>query len=209
MDYEWDLFVSFRREDSWTPWTHDYFKRELIAYLQPELQRRPSIYVDDRSPGDVSSATALGTKLARSRALLAVFSGDYWTSQWCLHELDLMLDRAAGGLEHVIAVIVHDSKDLEPPIGLIESTSLEGFRFTHMDMSGNLYQQFSAAIRNLAPRLCDTIDNSPVIDGAWVASCVERFTTVYAAELRGNVIAPKWFKPPPPRRLRTVPRIAF
>ena len=138
---------------------------------------------------------------------MAIFSGDYWTSQWCTHELDLMLDRVGGNPDRVIAVVVHDSKALTAPIGLIQTTNLEDFRYTHMNTEGDLYQKFSVAMRRLAPHLCDVIDNPPAFDVNWTKSCMDRFLDVYKAEQSGAVIAPKWFKPPPPRNGRALPRL--
>jgi hypothetical protein len=179
----------------------------LVAYLQPELQRRPKVYVDDRSPGDASSAISLGENLARSRAMVAIFSADYWTSPWCIHELDLMLDRASGGLELVIAAVVHDCESLPAPIGLIKKTDIKEFRITHMYTGGQKYQDFSMAVGKLAPHLCAPIRRLPTFDATWVAKCVERFTQVYEGQERGVEVTPQWFKPPLSRTLRTLPRL--
>jgi TIR domain len=208
MDYEWDLFVSYRRQDSWTPWTRNYLKKELEAYLQPWLGSRPKIYVDDRSPGDPSSATTLGEALSRSKAMIAILSGDYWYSSWCVHELDLMFDRVGGKPDRIIATVVHDCEKLPPPAGLIKHTDFSDYRVTNMNVQSQLYQDFSIAVKKLAQPLSTLIQTSPAFDISWTAICVDRFTKVYAADQSSAVIAPKWVAPPAPPTFGALPRLS-
>jgi hypothetical protein len=37
---------------------------------------------------------SLADNLAKSKVVVAVFSGDYFSSPWCIHELDLILERS-------------------------------------------------------------------------------------------------------------------
>jgi hypothetical protein len=34
MTYQHDVFISYKREANWTPWTRDHFKNLLQSYLQ-------------------------------------------------------------------------------------------------------------------------------------------------------------------------------
>lgn len=207
MSYQHHVFVSYRREDRWTPWTRDYFRRELSAYLQQELQEKPDIFVDDRIHVGADYVAALAENLAHSRAMVAIFSADYFTSQWCLHELDLMLDRAGGAAGLVVPVVVHDCDKLPPPVSRIQCADLKQFRITRMFVEGQKYQDFSTAVSKIAPDLCRAVRAAPAFDAAWTNACVTRLTQVHEAGQRGGTIAPTWFEPPPPPTLLTPPRL--
>jgi hypothetical protein len=46
MDYQFDVFISYRRHPEWAPWTREHFRNLLDAYLRQELGDSPSIFVD-------------------------------------------------------------------------------------------------------------------------------------------------------------------
>lgn len=48
MAYQHDVFISYKREQLWTPWTRDHFKKLLQSYLSQDLGRSPDIFVDER-----------------------------------------------------------------------------------------------------------------------------------------------------------------
>jgi len=207
MTYRHHVFVSYRREDRWTPWTRDYFKRELTAYLQQELQEKPDVFVDERIHFGADYVATLGDSLAHSMAMVAIFSADYFTSQWCLHELDLMLDRTGGVPGLVVPVVVHDCDNLPPPVSRMQCADLKLFRITRMFLEGQTYQDFSAAVGKIAPDLCRAIRAAPAFDATWTKTCVTRFMQVHEAEQRGATIAPTWFTPRLPPALLTPPRL--
>ena len=94
MSYLHDVFISYKREALWTPWTRDHFKTLVQAYLQRELGRSPEIFVDENLDVGEDWVDGLAANLAKSRVLVPIFSGDYFGSDWCLNELDLMLGRS-------------------------------------------------------------------------------------------------------------------
>jgi hypothetical protein len=207
MSYQHHVFVSYSHENRWTPWTRDYFKPELSAHLQQELREKPDIFVDDRIHFGADYVTALAENLAHSRAMVAIFSGDYFSRQWCVHELDLMLDRAGGAPGLVIPVVVHDCDSLPSPVSRIQFADLKRFRVATMNVHGQKYEDFSTAVGTIAPDVCRTVRTAPAFDASWTNACLTRLTKVYEAEQRGGTIPPKWFKPPPPLELLTVPRL--
>ena len=207
MSYQHHVFVSYRRGDRWTAWTRDYFKRELAACLQQELRERPDIFVDEQIHIGADYVATLGESLARSRAAVAIFSGDYFTSQWCLHELDLMLDRLGGAPGRVVAVVVQDCEILPPPVNRIQSADLKAFRITRMNVDGSKYEGFCEAVGRVAPDVARAVRAAPTFDPTWTTTCIDRFMQVHDAEQRGAAIAPTWFVPPPAPSLLTLPRL--
>ena len=116
MIYRHDVFISYRRQLLWTPWTRDHFKVLLTAYLQQELGAPPDVFVDERIEVGADWVDELGTHLACSKAMVAILSRDYFGSPWCLHELDLMLERSLGAQPLIVPVIVQDCDNLSPPL---------------------------------------------------------------------------------------------
>ncbi len=207
MSYEHDLFISYRREHLWTGWTRDHFKKMLTSYLQQELGCRPDIFVDERIEVGSDWVDELAKHLARSRVMVAVLSGDYLASQWCIHEMDMMLDRDGGRAGLVIPVVVHDCHPFPPPLARQQATDLSKFRLTHMNKKGQLYEDFSGAIKSLAPAVAQKVRTAPSFDPMWEIALHSRFNDVFAACAGGSPVAPVHFRVPA-RPSFTQPRLA-
>jgi len=186
MSYEYDVFVSYRRELLWTSWTRDHFKKLLTSYLQQELRRKPEIFVDERIDVEADYVQTLAEGLAKPRALVAIFSGDYFTSLWCLHELDLMLDRSGGNPGLILPVVVHDCEKLPAPLDRIQPANFTRFRTPYFCETGIRYEEFSIAVGALAPPLARVIWSAPVFRDDWVATCTTRLNAVHGATNGGT-----------------------
>lgn len=188
MDYSYDVFISYRRHREWTPWTRELFRILLDAYLTQELCAEPSIFVDERIEPGADWPQRLGESLGRARVLLPVFSGDYFNSDWCLHELDLMHDRAkrypAGQL--IVPVVGHDGDLIPEEIARIQTADFLAFRNTDLQRHTPRFEQFSDAVKNLAPAVAAAIDSAPPFDPTWVQECRTRFDQVYDAHCSGR-----------------------
>lgn len=216
MTYQHDVFISYRRQDLWTPWTRDHFKKLLKAYLQQELQVEPDIFVDERIQVGADWINALGEHLATSKVMVAIFSGDYFASDWCLHELDLMLARAqqaANGKPSyqplVIPVVVHDGEHIPEIAKRIQPADMAKFRVAYINETTADYQEFSKAMGQLAPAIANVIRNAPVFQDAWIEQSQQRFEQLYQASLNKQYIAPEQFvanRPAPPT---AAPKLTF
>src|SRR5689334_15080969 len=127
MPYAPEVLISYRRELAWTPWVRDDFRGLLRTYLQQDLGRTPDIFVDDRIEVAADWVDDIGEHLATSRVALMLFSKDYFGSDWCLHELDLMLDRSKSvptakpdSCRLIIPVVVHDGEHIPHPVKRIQ-----------------------------------------------------------------------------------------
>jgi hypothetical protein len=207
MAYCQHVFISYRREVLWTPWTRDHFRKLLTAYLQQELGERPEIFVDELVPVSADYVKALGERLGTSMVLVAILSGDYFISDWCLHELDLMLERNGGNPGLVIPVVVHDCDVLPDPINRIQRADFKNHRITHMNEKGDKYEQFSLAVRDLAPEIVRAIRTAPPFQPTWPTTCIDRFNQVYDAARQGRRHPPSHFIPPPPPSFIVLPRL--
>lgn len=192
MDYLYDVFVSYRRHREWTPWTREHLHDLLDAYLSQELGRPPAIFIDERIEPGADWPNRLAGALGRSRVLLAVFSRDYFGSDWCTHELDLMHARwrCFPTTRLVIPVIGHDGDLIPDEIARLQPFDLSPFRNTDIQRRTPRFEQFSDAVGKLAPHVAKAIGSAPGFDPAWSQDCEQRFDKVYQAHCVGGPPVP-------------------
>jgi hypothetical protein len=208
MAYQHDVFISYKREALWTPWVRDHFKKLLHCYLQQELMRAPDIFVDERIIVGADWVDELGLHLASSRVVVAIFSGDYFASDWCVHELDLIVQRCARTYHLIIPTVVHDGEYIPDPVKRLQPLDLSKYRIACMYEHTSDYHDFSKAIRALAPAVRDAINRAPPFQPNWITEHQQRFNDVYQASLGSPPVAPSSFTlnrpsaPSAPPRLR-------
>src|SRR5262245_13330516 len=93
MSYEYDIFISYRRDPEIRSWISDHFKPLINYYVGDELRRKPSIYIDEQLESGTAWPISLGEALGRSLTLRALWSGSYLSSGWCSAEFGHMLAR--------------------------------------------------------------------------------------------------------------------
>lgn len=208
MDYIYDVFISYRRHREWTPWTREHVFGLLDAYLTQELGRSPAIFIDEHIEPGVDWPDRLAGALGRARVLLAVFSGDYFGSDWCIHELDLMYGRLRRfpSSRIIIPVIGHDGEQIPDEIARIQTFDLSAYRNTDIQRRTPRFEQFSESVRNLAPHVAAAIGSAPSFDPSWLHECQARFDQVYQSSCGGPpasvatiTLKPKLFPVAPPR----------
>lgn len=209
MPYSNDVFISYRREDyAWTPWARDIFKPALNAWLQRELGNAPDIFIDEQVPVGADYVESLARALATSKVMVAILSKDYFRSDWCIHELDLMMERA-GGRNLIIPIVVHDGEVIPDAVHKLQHADFKRFANPALSVAGSLHAEFWEAIRVIAPRVRDAIAEVPAYDSRWIAFFRQRLTHVYNASQTGkNIPLPTQFSlknsspPKVPPRLR-------
>lgn len=213
MAYQHDVFISYKREHCWTPWTRDHFKVLLKSYLQQDLGREPEIFVDERIIVGSDWVEALAEHLAQSRVLVAIFSADYFGSDWCIHELDLMLERCqsipdatAEDARLIIPVIVHDGELIPQPVKRLQPARLEQYRIAHINRDTHDYHNFSKEIQALSPMIAAAIRNAPEFEDHWVEHYKTRFNTIFENAERKAHTPPTRFVLAPQRPPTSVPR---
>lgn len=208
MTYKHDVFISYRRHNLWTPWTRDHFKKLLDGYLQQELGDEPDIFVDEQIKVGVDWVDKLAEHLATSKIMVAIFSADYFGSDWCLLELDLMLERstqaAQGRPRHtplIVPVVVHDGNLIPQEALRIQPMDLAKYRIAHINPDTTDYHEFSKAVGRLAPDVASQIQSAPPFDPQWEDQCRERFNKVFEKNNRSERFDPTQFRvkrPQPP-----------
>lgn len=100
MAYEYDIFLSYPRIDPIGPWVEHVFDPELRNWLRAEVgERRVFRDTDDIEPGQ-RWPQRLSRALGRSKLMIAIWCPPYFTSAWCMAELETMRAREAqAGIE--------------------------------------------------------------------------------------------------------------
>lgn len=186
-DYEHDIFISYKREAFWTPWVRDLFCMHLRAYLSADLGRTPSIFIDEKIQAGRDLPSDLGRNLALSKVFIPIFSRDYFSSEWCIHELDLILERNAhfrevsGGSQHlIIPIVVHDGDLIPHVVQPIMRREFSKFWVTTMAPRSQLAEDFSVALKEFSPAVQSAIEAAPAFDFKWVDHHKVRFTELQA-----------------------------
>lgn len=208
MPYKHDVFISYKRDVVWTRWTREHFKELLQTYLLDDLGRKPEIFIDERIEVGADWVDGLDENLARSKVLVALFTKSYFGSDWCVHELDLTVERARR-LKHsilpearlIIPVVGHDGEEIPDPVDQIQSADVKDYRIAWINKTAPDYPEFSKVIKKLSPFVAKAVETAPDFDDNWIAYCKKRFGEVYVASKKGARLAPTQFTlkavPPP------------
>lgn len=174
-EYEWDVFLSYRRWGEWPDWVRKRL-RTLRHWLGEELGADVRIFCEDiREGGDYPDE--LAAALARSAVLAPVFSRQYFTSEWCSQELGHMLERERRcGYRTpkrrevlVVGAVVHDGEKFPDVVRRIQSVVLSDYAYTDMEPHSRTAEQLEALIRNKwAPGLAAAIEAAPPPDPQWL-----------------------------------------
>jgi len=214
MAYVHQVFISYKREKNWSAWTQKPFVELLKSYLQRDLGYAPSVFVDTTMEGDIGFdlADRLAEALAQSQVVVPLLSRDYFGSEWCISELDLMMGRrneAMGRPPLVLPIVVHDCEHLPEPIDNLIRRDFSRYSVVGINEQSRLFEELSLAVKALTPSIKEAIATAPDFDAAWVNQYTERFREVAKAVRDGTVHEPKNFlvtRPTPPL---TPPRLAM
>ena len=181
MEYEYDIFVSYKRYGEWTGWVRGEFRRVLDDHLSNALGRPAKIFIDDQIEAGADWPLELGRKLAISRVLVPLFSKMYFGSGWCLKELYAArfketqlgfrtVDQPAG---IIVAARIHDGMKYDLPKHLheccrIQATDLTDYAITSLKRSSPRFESFEDKVR-------EWVQNSmkPAIDRARHAAALD------------------------------------
>ena len=176
MDYEHDIFISYRQECPTTVWMRNVFLPELRKRLIPRRRDGVNIFDDQQIRVGDTWPNILREKVAASRLLLPMLTPYYFGSKWCRQELALMLAREEKLGFHSMA---GRNQGLVLPIRLfdgekypdrVKNVQLGDFRdFSDVKRGTRTWFRFKDAIEALAAAIDDTLDGLiPPYDEEWL-----------------------------------------
>jgi hypothetical protein len=139
--------------------------------------------------------------------MVAVFSGDYFGSDWCMHELDLMHERwqANPASTVIVPVLGHDGDKIPDEIGLIQVCDIKAFRNPHIQRNTKRFEEFADEIHKLTPSIAKAILGAPAFDPAWLDACRARFLEVYQCHCTKTKLSVRTITPKPLSPIPLVP----
>jgi hypothetical protein len=175
-DYQYDVFLSYRRAGSVPDWMRNHFRPVLEDCLADEMTRNPRVFLDTNIETATHWPAELERALRTSRLLLPVWTPQYFCSSWCHAEWQTMTRR-----EEVIGL-----GTVERPHGLVhpvvysdwENFPDEAKKIQARDMKpwavplpqfrvSRSYIDFYAEMRLFAGELAKTIERVPVWCADW------------------------------------------
>lgn len=206
MAYQHDIFVSYRRDPEALSWIGRFLKPILEHRVRMELQRPVDIYVHEVG-SQISAGTAwpveLGERIATSRVLVALWSGDYLTSEWCQHELSLMLQRERScrartprnkyGL--VIPIIAHDGETIPADLASAQRLEAKEFFIARMPSEGTKAEQLEKLIATHAKGIAAAIKAAPRWKKTWPRRAAASLLKAFNAKPRTQRTLPRFNRP--------------
>ena len=95
-EYEYEVFVSYRRRDPVLSWMNNHFFPKLVHWLPqfwPSEMPTPRVAKDDQMETGVRWPDRLAQMHAGSRCMVAIVSPEYFRSAWCVSEWRAMQAR--------------------------------------------------------------------------------------------------------------------
>jgi hypothetical protein len=188
-DYEYDIFLSYRRLGAASDWVKNHFKPVLKSALAPELGRDPEIYFDNRVETGATWPVELGRNLGRSRILICLWSRTFLSSEWCKKELNLMWKReqilglrTPAHPNGVVAVsIIHDGETMPDELSISQRSEIAEFYNPMMRIDSPKRESFFTKMQSCAAGIAEMIECAPPFDETWEHEAAEEVYEVYLA----------------------------
>lgn len=177
-DYMYDVFISYRHKPPVLKWVANHFYPLLEQWLPNSMpyNQETKIFIDSQIETGSEWPAKLRQALRMSRCLLAVWSPDYFRSEWCQAELQTMLRREQllglrteenpSGL--IYAVLFAGSHLLPPEVRAIQYLDLHKWNCPHsVYRNTRPYVGFDRKIQGLSEELARMIQSAPPWQNNW------------------------------------------
>lgn len=187
MSYQYDVFVSYRRNPETLRWIEEHFVPLLSLRLEFELQRKPAIYVDNQIESGASWPTSLALALGASRVLIPLWTGNYLASVWCTEEFSQMLSRESEAQLRTLAkphgviipAFIHDGDSFPADLRHIQPFEIQSSFNPRMARNSQRAEELADALAAKAPAIAQSIEHAPSWRKKWpvkaAAAFYERF----------------------------------
>lgn len=177
-DYEYDIFVSYKRSEETLVWLKEHFAPLLRHRVELELGQVPRLYIHEVTetiaPG-VTWPLELGRVLGSSKVLIALWTRTYFNSVWCTEEMGHMLAReksegcrtAANAYGLTIPIVIHDGDEFPADLGHIQKLEFQAVYNTRMRRDSLLAEQLSDLLAQSAAGIAAAIRNAPPYREDW------------------------------------------
>lgn len=198
-DYEYHIFVSYRRSDEdWVRWTREILVRALSSLLRPALGQL-RIAIDEKIETGSSWPAHLAQNLSRSRLMVAILSRDYFQSDWCRLELALMHHRekqlnfrtAKNPYGLIIPLVIDDGDCFPREVRAMQPEPLHDFANPFIQPNSPTQ---AALAELLKKKVCPAIENAlgrvPAFDPLWEQIAHDQFDHVFKMQIQAQTTLP-------------------
>lgn len=165
-DYEYHVYLSYRRGSQEEKWLDTHFLGELREWLGFNLTAdRPTIFYDHNDKRSAWNPVVVDA-IRRSRCLVAIASPGYWHSPECVAELETFRQRQKLANKTLALGVVFGGD--EPSIKEVKWENFTDYAKTYKGYSNSgEYGYFEDATKKLSERLAHLIADAPEFDVAW------------------------------------------
>lgn len=183
MGYEYDIFISYRRNEKTKAWIEKHFIPTLNVHIFNELGWNPKFFIDSQLEAGVTWPLALGNALGTSKIIIPLWTKTYLNSVWCTAEISRMMKREVdtgcrtpdrpGGL--VFPTIIHDGESLPINLSIIQKYEIQDCYNVNMTVDSAKAELLSDRLEPLGKAIADTLSNLPEYQSTWKTDTAQAF----------------------------------
>lgn len=204
MNYQYDIFISYRRDDLTKAWIEKLFMPILSSHVFLELGRHPEFYIDTQLEGGGTWPLDLGNALGTSRVIVALWSKTYLNSMWCTCEISHMLEREnktgyrtinkPDGL--VFPTIIHDGETMPINLTSIQKIEIQDCFNVKMSPDSPKAEVLSDKLKPLGKAIANAILNAPECEPDWKIDSANAFYQQFYIDAKAQQMStPKFTQP--------------
>lgn len=185
MSYQYDIFISYRRNKEVHNWINDHFLPLLKANVEFELGWEPDVFVDDQLEAGGIWPLHLANSISSSRILIALWTKTYLASEWCALEMSHMLERDKGFRSQdqpyslIIPVVIHDGETIPTELSIVQKIEIKNFFTIRMHKDSESSEKLSQALYAKAGDIAAAIKRAPNWEDAWRGEATNSFFKKY------------------------------
>jgi hypothetical protein len=190
LDYQYDVFLSYRASNAWPHYVRDHFQPKLEHWLTTSLGRQSQIFYDVKEV-DVGRSwpSELANGIAHSRTMVCLWSREYFTSKWCLAELEHMNERRSslnggtGRLPLILGVVIHDGDAVDDDLRVadIQRIDMKDCNDPWMTKDSEMQERLSQKVKDLSESVARAMRQAPDYDPTWETQARQVFEAAYHA----------------------------
>jgi hypothetical protein len=198
-DYEYQIFISYRRSDEhWVKWTRENFVQPLRTLLRPALGN-VRIFVDEQIETGQNWPRTIAEALAKSRIMIPILSRDYFTSDWCRLEIALMRERAIHlGWEEqegmgrlILPVVIDDGDSFPDEVKAIQCKKIHEFANPFILPNSPKQEAFAEKIREWCPIVIKAVGEVPAYDPDFMDLTYKHALHLFQSKAPSKVSVPR------------------
>lgn len=165
--FRYDVFLSYSRGQSWPSFVTDHLRPILDHWLGSELGTDVRIFHDVNSIATGQRwPRQIAESLAGSRVMVALFSRNYFQSEWCRRELAAMMSRAERLHEQgfddqvVFPLAIHDCHEADLPevVRPIQILPIHSYADPFMHRESARRENLSQALRPFCDQIARRVE---------------------------------------------------